>query len=80
MTTKIHTISKSRFKARALEYFRQVEKTSRPLVITDRGRAVLKLVPFSDDPQAALETLRGSLLKYDAPTDPVGKADWEALT
>lgn len=74
-----HTVSKSRFKARALEYFRQVEKTRRPLIITDRGRAVLKVMPFADDPQAALQKLRGSVIKYAAPTRPVGEVDWEAL-
>lgn len=31
-------ISKSRFKARALEYFRQVERTGQELIITDRDR------------------------------------------
>ena len=43
MTT---TISKSRFKPRALEYFRRVETTGEELVITDRGRPVAKVVPY----------------------------------
>ena len=38
------SISKTRFKARALEYFREVERSGRELVITDRGRPVVKLV------------------------------------
>ena len=38
-------VSKSQLKARALEFFREVESTRQPLLITDRGRPVLKLVP-----------------------------------
>jgi prevent-host-death family protein len=71
-------ITKSRFKARALEYFRQVERTGKSIIITDRGRPVLKLAPYEDDPRAALKALRESVVKYDAPTKPVGAEDWES--
>ena len=72
-------VSKSRFKAQALEYFRQVEKTGKELVITDHGRPVLKIVRYAEDPAAALEALRGTVLRYDDPLQPVGVEDWEAL-
>jgi prevent-host-death family protein len=72
------SVSKSRFKARALEYFRQVESTGQPLIITDRGRPVLKLVPYSEDPREALHVLRDTVVRYEAPTEPVGEEDWEA--
>ena len=42
------TVSKSVLKARMLEYFRQVEQTGEPLVVTDHGRPVLQDVPFAD--------------------------------
>lgn len=71
------TVSKSRFKARALELFRQVEKTGRPIIITDRGTPVLKLTPYHDDPESALRVLRESVVKYSAPTKPVAENDWE---
>jgi len=71
------TISKSRFKARALEYFRLVEETRRELVITDRGRPVLKVVPFAREPGEALLMLRDTVVRYDAPTEPVGEEEWE---
>ncbi len=71
-------IPKSRFKARALEYFRQVERTGKPIIITDRGHPVLKLAPYRDDPREALKALRESVVKYDAPTKPVGADDWES--
>lgn len=71
-------VSKSQFKARALEYFRMVEETRREIVITDRGRPVLKLVPFTREPGEALMILRDTVIRYDAPTEPVGEGDWEA--
>ncbi|PYR98748.1 MAG: hypothetical protein DMG16_20150 [Acidobacteria bacterium] len=43
-----HTISKSRFKSHALEYFQQVEQSRKRLIITHRGKPVLKVVPFSE--------------------------------
>lgn len=73
------TVTKSRFKARALEYFRRVEKSGKSLVITDRGRPVLKIVPYSEDPAEILKQLRHSVLRYDNPTDPVALEDWESL-
>jgi prevent-host-death family protein len=72
------TVSKSRFKARALELFRQVEHTGQPIVITDRGTPVLKLIPYREDPRQALRALRDTVVKYQAPTEPVGEDDWES--
>jgi prevent-host-death family protein len=72
-------VSKSQFKARALQYFRAVEKSRKAVVITDRGKPVLKIVPYAEDPDEALKELRGSLVKYEDPFKPVGEADWEAL-
>ena len=72
------SVSKSRFKARALELFRQVERTGQPIIITDRGTPVLKLMPYREDPHAALRVLRDSVVKYEAPTKPVGEDDWES--
>ena len=71
-------ISKSKFKAHALEYFRDVERTGRPLVVTDHGRPVVKIVPYREDPDAAFRDLRESVVRYDAPTDPVSAEDWES--
>ena len=71
------TISKSKFKARALWYFRQVERTGRALIVTDHGRPVLKIVPYRQDPDAAFTELKESVVRYDAPLKPVGDDDWE---
>ena len=72
-------VSKSKFKPRALQYFREVERTGRALVITDRGKPVLKILPYSEKPGNALRMLRNSVIKYENPTDPVGLNDWESL-
>lgn len=72
------TVSKSRFKAQALELFRQVERTGKPITITDRGKPVLRLVPYREDPEAAVRMLRETVVKYRAPTKPVGDDEWES--
>ena len=72
-------ISKSHFKPRALEYFREVEKTGQEIIISDRGKPVLKIVPYTEKPEQALKALRNTVVKYVDPTEPVGLEDWEAL-
>jgi len=72
-------ISKSQFKPRALQYFREIEKTGKTLVISDRGKPVLKIVPYVEDPEETLKVLRDTVIKYEDPTEPVGLEDWEAL-
>ena len=72
-------ISKSQFKPRALQYFREIEKTGKTLVISDRGKPVLKIVPYAEDPEEALKVLRDTDIKYEDPTEPVGLEDWDAL-
>jgi prevent-host-death family protein len=72
-------VTKSRFKPRALEYFREVERTGKALIITDRGKPVLKIVSYSEDPCETLRLLRNSVVKYEHPTEPVGLNDWESL-
>ncbi|MEQ1691659.1 MAG: type II toxin-antitoxin system Phd/YefM family antitoxin [Gemmatimonas sp.] len=74
------SISKSQFKSKALELFREVERTGQPIIITDRGTPVLQLMPYRHDPQSSLRVLRESVVKYELPTEPVGIDDWEAGT
>jgi len=71
-------VSKSEFKAKALEFFRQVESSGESLIVTDHGRPTLELRPYFDAARDPLDILRGSLLRYDNPLDPVGDDDWEA--
>ncbi|MCY4373535.1 MAG: type II toxin-antitoxin system Phd/YefM family antitoxin [Spirochaetaceae bacterium] len=71
------TVSKSQFKPRAFEYFRRVQERRETLVITDRGTPVLKIMPFAEDDDADLAALRGSVLRYDDPLEPVHER-WES--
>jgi prevent-host-death family protein len=75
----VRTVSKSKLKAQALKYFREVEETGREIVVTDRGRPVLRLVPYKEDPREILRALRGTVLRYDDPLEPVDVEEWEAL-
>ncbi len=73
------TVSKSALKARMLEFFREVERTGEPLVVTSDGVPVLKVVPFAEtrSVEQAFADVRGQLSwtgDIDAPTD----AEWPA--
>ncbi len=76
-TWSVVKVSKSQFKPKAFEYFRMVEEERRTIVITDRGTPVLKIVPYLEDDDADLAALRGALVSYDDPLEPVGDP-WEA--
>jgi antitoxin (DNA-binding transcriptional repressor) of toxin-antitoxin stability system len=73
------SVSKSQFKAKALEFFRQVEAGGEPIVITDNGRPTLEIRRYQPPIHDPLAVLRGSVLRYDDPTEPVGEEDWEML-
>lgn len=72
-------ISKSEFKARALEFFRHVESTGESLVVTDHGRPSLEVRAYRDTARNPLDILRGSVVRYLNPEDPVGSDDWDVL-
>jgi hypothetical protein len=76
MVSNARNISKSRFKARALELFRDVEETGQPVVVTDRGQPVIEVRRYQ--PPRPLDQLRGTVLHYDRPFDPVAEQDWES--
>ena len=79
MVMKERSVSKSHFKTHALQLFREVENTSTPLVITDRGTPVLRLVPYQESQEELLASLRGTVTSFNAPLEPVGLDDWEAV-
>lgn len=72
-------VSKSKFKPNALKYFREVESTGKPIIISDRGKPVIKIVPYVDPTFKRLADLRNTILEYVDPLEPVGASDWEAL-
>ena len=72
-------VSKSQFKARALEYFRQVEKSGKSMIITDHGHPSVEVRPYKDNQNSPLEKLKGSVVEYIDPEEPVGENEWDAL-
>ncbi len=77
-TMAVEQVSKTRFKARVLAYLRKVQETGQPVVILDRSRPVIEVVPYRSEVDI-LRILRGSVLRYDEPTKPVAVEDWETL-
>ncbi|MDH5533801.1 MAG: type II toxin-antitoxin system Phd/YefM family antitoxin [Candidatus Pacebacteria bacterium] len=73
------TISKSQFKPQVLEYFRMVEKSKKPLIITHDGKPTIKISAYSEDTDSDLAQLKSSVVSYIQPTKPVGTDEWEAL-
>jgi antitoxin (DNA-binding transcriptional repressor) of toxin-antitoxin stability system len=71
-------VSKSEFKARALEFFRQVEASGESVIVTDHGRPTLEVRPYRGRDRNPLDVLRGSVVRYENPTEPVAEGDWEA--
>ena len=71
----MNTVSKGKLKARMLEYFREVERTGEPLIVTDHGREVLEVRPV----QKAFATVEDFLMMYRAGTSPQPEIPEEEL-
>jgi antitoxin (DNA-binding transcriptional repressor) of toxin-antitoxin stability system len=71
-------VSKSEFKAKALEFFRHVEASGESVIVTDHGKPALEVRPYRSLTRNPLDVLRGSVVRYENPTDPVAEGDWEA--
>ena len=71
-------VSKSEFKAKALEFFRKIEASGESVIVTDHGKSALEVRPFRGIDRNPLDVLRGSVVRYDNPTDPVAEDEWEA--
>ena len=69
------TVPKSEFARRPLSHLREVEPTGEALILTDRGCAVLRVVPQATA-NDVLASLRGCVVRYDDPTEPVATEAW----
>jgi prevent-host-death family protein len=69
-------VGSAEFKARCLELIDQVRESRAQYIVTRHGEPVAQLVPV-DRPAAAspLGVMRGTVLKYDGPFDPI-EAAW----
>ena len=64
-------ISKSVLKPRMLKIFRQIEETKEEIIVTDHGKPVLKISPYTENIDETLSKLAGSVKEYKKPFDPV---------
>mgnify|MGYP006299370561 FL=1 len=71
-------VPKSAFKPKAFEYFRMVEEQGEPVIVTDHGRDAVRIEPILPHAGSSKDALKGSILRYEAPEEPVGEGDWEA--
>jgi antitoxin (DNA-binding transcriptional repressor) of toxin-antitoxin stability system len=71
-------ISKTEFKAHALEVLRDIEQSGKPRIITDRGKPTLEIRKLRQQEVTPLEVLKGTVVKYAAATEPVADDDWES--
>ena len=79
MKNRSNEVSKSEFKARALEFFRQIEASGQSIIVTDHGEPTLEVRPYRASKYSPIDRLRGSVIRYDHPTDPLADDEWEAL-
>lgn len=71
-------ISKTHFKAKALEFFRQIEASGESVIITDHGKPTLEVRLYRNADRDPLDVLQDSVIRYDNPTAPVD-VEWEAM-
>ncbi|MBS0457764.1 MAG: type II toxin-antitoxin system Phd/YefM family antitoxin [Proteobacteria bacterium] len=72
-------ISKSQFEARVLEIFRRVEMTGESVVVTDHGTPSVVVRKYVAPRTCVRDRLKGSVLRFEAPFEPVADDAWEAL-
>jgi len=75
----INEVSKTEFKAKALEILRRVEASGDAIIITNKGRPAVEVRRYRTDQRSPLDRLRGSVVELSDPFAPVGEEEWEAL-
>lgn len=79
MTMTRVTVSKSRLKSRMLEIFRELQENGGELVVTDRGKPVLRITPIENRASVPdiFAAYRGKLVWHEDPTEPT-QGEWES--
>jgi len=70
-------ISKSNFKAHALEIMREIESSGNNAVITSHGKACLVIKPYKESKKSPFDILKGSVISYTDATQPIAEDEWE---
>ncbi|MFA5505002.1 MAG: type II toxin-antitoxin system prevent-host-death family antitoxin [Vulcanimicrobiota bacterium] len=68
----MRSISKSKLKTHLLKVFRELEDSGEELIVTDRNRPVLRIVPYKErkDVKDAFSDIRGKLSLFEDPDLP----------
>lgn len=75
----VKTLSVSEFKAQALGILEQIARTGEIVVVTKRGKAIAKVIPFSEDQNSRVPgKLRGTVLEEGDVVTPFGADIWQA--
>lgn len=72
-------VSKTEFKAKVLEYFRQIEASGENVIVTDHGKPVLEVHKYHSNHRHPLDVLRGTVVRYENPLRPVAGSMWESI-
>ncbi len=78
---KMIKVTASEFQAKCLKLIADIETSKDSITITKRGRPVAVLGPAQAPEKKAglLGAMKGSVLRYDAPTEPaIDPDDWAA--
>ncbi len=70
-------ISKTEFKAHALEVLREIEKSGKPKIITDHGKPTIEVKKLRQRKESPLEILKGTVVEYHAFDEPLVVDDWQ---
>jgi prevent-host-death family protein len=71
------TVAAADFKATCLELMDRVRETGVEYVVTKHGKPVAKLVPYvAPKPRKVVGSMKGTVLKYERPFDPID-AEWD---
>jgi prevent-host-death family protein len=66
------SVGAAEFKARCLELVDRVKESRTDVIITRHGHPVARLVPIAPEaPASPVGSMAGSVLRYDAPFDPI---------
>ena len=71
------TVAAADFKATCLELMDRVRETGQEYIVTKHGKPVAKLVPYvAPKPRKVVGSMKGTVLKYERPFDPID-AEWD---
>jgi prevent-host-death family protein len=77
MKKTAQSIAAADFKAKCLNLMDRVRETGVEYVVTKHGAPVAKLVPYSAPKKRALfGSMKGTVLKYERPFDPID-GEWD---